>query len=170
MAVINQRKTGSTVRSMVQEHYREIANSAARLRDVPRVPAEGWVRTIRKALDMSGAQLAAKLGLSRNRVSVLERREAEGDITLNQLKELAAKLDCEFTYALVPKKDITRIMRDRAETLAKSRLEANTQNMFLEAQSIDPGKQEFLTEQLTEELLRAGGRVLWKNDQRTTKK
>jgi len=83
------KKQSNTVRSMVREQYKEIANSAIGLKDAPAMPA---------------AQLAARLNLSRNRVSVLERREVEGEITINQLRDLADKLGCELTYALVPKK------------------------------------------------------------------
>jgi hypothetical protein len=45
------------VRSMVQEQYKVIANSAQKVAGLITIPSEGWVRTIRKALDMSGAQL-----------------------------------------------------------------------------------------------------------------
>jgi len=157
-------KPKSTVRSMVREQYREIANSATRLKGGPLPPAEGWVRTIRKALDMSGAQLAQRLNLSRNRISILERREVEGDITLNQLKSLAEKLGCDFTYALIPKKDVGLIIDERAEQLAKDQLSVNSQNMFLEAQVINPEKEQFLVNQLKQDLLKAGGRVLWKKE------
>ena len=153
----------NTVRSMVREQYKDIANSATKLKGAPDMPAEGWVRTIRKALDMSGAQLAERLNLSRNRISILERREVEGEITINQLKEMAEKLGCDFTYALVPKKEVSLIIEDRAEKLAKDRLSINLQNMFLEAQIISAKKEKFLVNELKKDLLKAGGRVLWRN-------
>jgi predicted DNA-binding mobile mystery protein A len=162
------RKPNSTVRSMVQEQYKDIANSAAKLKGAPSAPPEGWVRTIRKALDMSGAQLAERLNLSRNRISVLERREVEGEITINQLKELADKLGCEFTYALVPKKNVNLALEERAEKLARSKLSINSQNMYLEAQTINPKKEKFLVDVLKQDLLKAGGRVLWRNEKGTT--
>ena len=158
-------KPKNTVRSMVREQYKEIANSAASFKNSAAIPAEGWVRTIRKALDMSGAQLAERLNLSRNRISILERREVEGEITINQLKALADKLNCDFTYALVPKKEVNLTLEERAEQLAKDRLSINSQNMFLEAQVISPEKEKFLIDQLKQELLKAGGRVLWKHEQ-----
>ena len=154
----------NTVRSMVREQYKEIANSATKLKELPMAPSEGWVRTIRKALDMSGAQLAERLNLSRNRISILERREVEGVININQLKKMAEMLDCEFTYALVPKKDVSSLMEDRAEELAKEKLATNSQNMFLEAQVITPQKEEFLINELKRDFLKAGGRVLWKSN------
>ena len=150
-----------TVKAMVKQHYREIAQSAMVAQICPR-PKEGWIRSIRKALDMSGAQLASRLNISRNRVSVIERREAEGEVTINQLKAVAAQLGCEVTYMLVPKKDIDVMLDDRAEKIALSRLSINAQNMHLEAQSLSREKQAFLMNELKKELLEAGGRVLWK--------
>lgn len=76
------------------------------------------MRGIRKALGMSGAQLASRLKLSRNRVSVLERREVSGDTTINQLREAAAQLGCDGSYALVPKKNIPVMLDKQAEKLA----------------------------------------------------
>lgn len=170
MAITSKGKNSGAVKLMVQEHYREIADSGAKLGTAPKIPAEGWVRTIRKALDMSGAQLAERLNVSRNWVSVLERKEAEGDISINQLKELADALGCDFTYALIPKKPIKMLMQEQAEKIAKERLESNSQNMFLEAQSISPAKKELLFKQTTESLLQAGGRALWKKETRKKQK
>jgi predicted DNA-binding mobile mystery protein A len=95
--------TTKTVKNTVLQQYRFIANSSLGLK-LPSVPKEGWVRTVRKALGMSGAQLAGRLGLSRNRISVLERKEVESEITLNQLRDLAEQLNCDLTYALVPRR------------------------------------------------------------------
>jgi predicted DNA-binding mobile mystery protein A len=157
------------VRSMVQEQYRVIANSAQKVAGLITIPSEGWVRTIRKALDMSGAQLGKRLNLSRNRISVLEKREKTGDITLNQLRDLAEQLDCKLTYALVPKERINIILDKRAEYLATKQLNSNSQNMFLEAQSIDEEQKKFLIQEQKIALLRAGGRELWKQQIEETK-
>lgn len=153
-------KTKSTVKQTVLQQYRTIANSTIDHKRYS-TPKEGWVRTIRKALDMSGAQLAERLGLSRNRVSVLERKEAEGEITLNQLRDLAEQLNCELTYALVPRKKVELIIVDRALEIATKTLETNTQNMFLEAQVIDKNAQNRLLEQVTNDIMASGGRVIW---------
>ncbi|MBS6210026.1 mobile mystery protein A [Proteus cibi] len=150
------------VKHIVIKQYQAIANSFLGYK-LPRTPKEGWVRTIRKALDMSGAQLAEKLDSSRNRISILERREIEGDITLNQLKLLAEQLNCDFTYALVPKKPVEEIIEDRVTEIAIQSLDSNAQNMFLEAQSIDKKAQEHLLEQAKKEIIASGGRIIWKN-------
>lgn len=152
----------NTVKKTVMHQYRAIANSAVGFR-LFKIPKEGWARTIRISLGMSGAQLGERMGLSRNRISVLERREAEGDITLNQLKNLAEQLNCDLTYALVPRKPIEDIIDDRAIEIASRSLDANSQNMFLEAQSIDEEAQKRLLTQIKEQVIESGGRALWNN-------
>lgn len=152
----------STVKKIVMHQRRAIANSAVGFR-LPKKPKEGWVRTIRTALGMSGSQLGGRMGLSRNRISVLERKEAEGDITLNQLQDLAEQLNCDLTYALVPRKPIEDIIDDRATGIASISLDANSQNMFLEAQIIDEEAKKRLLNQIKEQVIAAGGRALWNN-------
>ncbi|WP_089138961.1 helix-turn-helix domain-containing protein [Vibrio rumoiensis] len=71
------------VKSIAIKQLKEKVNSLIGLR-LPTMPKQGWVRTIREALDMSGAQLGARLGISRNKISILERKEADGSITINQ--------------------------------------------------------------------------------------
>lgn len=154
--------TVSTVKNTVMHQYRSIANSAVGLRLFKR-PKEGWVRTIRTALDMSGAQLGFKAGLTRNKISILERKEAKGEITINQLQELAEHLNCDLTYALVPRKPIEEMIEDRATEIASQSVDTNSQNMFLEAQSIDTEAQKRLQNQIKEQVIASGGRVLWKN-------
>ena len=152
--------TKNTVKQTVIQQYRTIANSSIGCK-LPNTPKEGWVRTVRKALGMSGAQLAERLGFSRNRVSVLERKEAEGEITLNQLRVLAEKLNCDLTYALVPRKPVEKIIEDKALEIATQSLDSNAQNMFLEAQSLDKEAQARLLKQIKEDLIASGGRVIW---------
>lgn len=152
------------VRAMVQKQYKDIANSALKLKGRITTPSEGWVRSIRKALGMSGAQLGQRVKLSKNRISVLERREVSGDISLNQLRELAEHLGCQLTYALVPNEPINTILDKRAEYLATKQLYSNSQNMFLEAQSVDEKQHKFLIEEQKRYLLIVGGRELWKQE------
>lgn len=152
----------NTVKNTVMHQYRAIANSTVGF-CLFKKPKEGWVRTIRTALGMSGSQLGKIMGLSRNRISVLERKEAEGTITLIQLQELAEQLNCDLTYALVPKKRIEDIIDDRATEIVSRILELNSQNMILEGQSIDEDSQRRLFNQIKEQVIESSGRILWNN-------
>ena len=158
----NNQTSINNVKSVAAKQRRDKAESAM-LTKVPAMPKEGWIRTIRKALDMSGAQLALRLGFSRNKISILERREAEGDITINQLREMASALNADLVYAIVPKECIQKMVDNRAKEIATHRVEMSNQNMFLEAQQISVKKQKEAIEQTADEIKKLGGRALWKN-------
>lgn len=111
---------------------------------------------------MSGTQLGERLNLTRNQISILERKEAAGTITLNQLQQIAEGLNADLMYAVVPRKSIEEILEDRAAEIAHSILEISHQNMFLEAQLFSKEKQHESTKMLIKELINAGGKVLWK--------
>lgn len=64
---------------------------------------KSWLRSLRKARGLKGLDLADRLGVSPARVSVLERDEQRGAVTLKMMQKAAQALDCEFVYLLVPK-------------------------------------------------------------------
>ena len=67
------------------------------------VPGEGWIRAVRTQKNMLGKQLAQKLRVSAARISVLEKDERRGAVTLKMMQKAAEALDCRFVYALIPK-------------------------------------------------------------------
>ncbi|MFA1563313.1 transcriptional regulator, partial [Aliivibrio fischeri] len=62
---------------------------------------------------------------------------------------------------LVPRKSMEDIIDERAAEIAFRSLDTNSQNMFLEAQSIDEEAQKRLFNQLKEQIIESGGRALW---------
>lgn len=99
-------------------------------------PKEGWIRTLRKALGMSGPQLAERLEVSKSQASQIERMEVEDRITLKQLRRVADVLDCDLTYALVPRQSIDDMVRARAELKASKLVSQADVQMKLEAQQL----------------------------------
>jgi predicted DNA-binding mobile mystery protein A len=71
-------------------------------------PKKGYINAIRKALYMSSAQLARRMGISQSGVSLLEKRERVSSVTLDTLDRAADALGCELHYELVPKKGSRR--------------------------------------------------------------
>src|SRR5687768_30434 len=65
--------------------------------------SSGWLSTIRKSLNMSQRQLGTRLSITPQGVRDIEKREAEGSITLNTLKQFAEALDMQLVYGLIPK-------------------------------------------------------------------
>ena len=56
------------------------------------------------AQGLRGLDLAKRLSVSPARVCMMESDEAKGAVTLKMMQKAARALDCEFVYALVPKK------------------------------------------------------------------
>lgn len=83
---------------------------------------------------MSQVELARRMGVSQQAISQLERREADGSATLNALEEAADGLDCEFVYALVPRRSITATLEARALRLATRMTGSVRHSMRLEDQ------------------------------------
>ena len=125
------------------------------------VPRGGWVRAIREALGMSGAQLAARINVTRQTVRDLEHSEATGKITLESLNRLAAALGCRVIYALVPEKALDEMQRARAREIADSVVKPVSHSMKLEAQSISEREEQRQKDQIVRKLLEGDPRKLW---------
>jgi transcriptional regulator with XRE-family HTH domain len=61
------------------------------------------IRELRLARRIQNRELAASMGVSPARISVLERDERRGAVTLKMMQKAADALGCEFVYTLVPK-------------------------------------------------------------------
>ncbi len=103
-------------------------------------PLNGWIRTIRYVLGMSGRQLAERLGISKNSVSTIEKREREGTVTIRTMMRVAEAMDCTFFYGFLPNGSFEEIVRRRAEALARSRIDRIDRMMKLEGQELSREK------------------------------
>lgn len=101
------------------------------------MPPKGWVRAIRDAIGMTGAQLARRLGMTAQGIVSLERSEASGKIQLNTLRRAAEAMDCILVYALVPKTSLTQMVDHRARDIALRALRRVSHSMALEDQQVD---------------------------------
>ena len=120
-------------------------------------PNEGWITTMRKALGMSGPQLARRTGVTKAAIYQAERKELAGEITIKQMEKLASALGGRFVYAIIPENgDISDIVRVQAEAKASSFVKRASVHMALEKQSLsnDLNKQEInrLAEKLAYEM------------------
>lgn len=124
-------------------------------------PKEGWVRTLRKALGMTGPQMAKRLGMSKSQASQMERMEAEDRITLKQLRRVADSFDCDLVYALVPRNSIETMIRDRAKVKADKLAAKADVQMQLEAQQLSDAQLDAEIENEIDRLVRDMPRNLW---------
>lgn len=100
-------------------------------------PAKGWIRAIRDALGMSGAQLAKRMGATAQTIDRMEKSEAADTIQLSTLRRAAAAMDCTLVYALVPNTSLEAMVKARATELALRDLGRVAHTMKLEAQQVD---------------------------------
>jgi predicted DNA-binding mobile mystery protein A len=100
-------------------------------------PPKGWVRAIREAMGISARELAQACGTSRQLPLQLEKAEADDSITLKSLRKLAAALDCDLVYALVPRDgSMQSLLERRARVEATKRVLAVEHSMALEDQAV----------------------------------
>lgn len=132
--------------------------TAAQLSTRPRL---GWIRTIREALGMSGAAFARRLGMSQAGVAKLEAAEASDTITLASLSKLAAALDCELQYALVPRTSLKRRVLARAQAVANERLSQVSHSMALEDQLVQGPARNLQLDLEVAKVLSGSRRELW---------
>jgi len=126
-------------------------------------PRSGWVRAIREALGMSPAQLAARVGVSRQVAQRFEKAEVQRHITLDSLDRLARAMGCRLVYALVPDGgSLEDLRRRRADEVARELVKHADHSMKLEAQGVSESERERQRKLLAEDLLQGSPRKLWK--------
>jgi len=126
------------------------------------VPNKGWINTIRTTLNMTMAQLGAKLNITRQGVKRIEDSEAKGTLSINSLKEVADALELKFVYGFVPKNgSIDNLINLKAENLARKIVLRTNQNMKLENQGISDDKINDSVMDLANEIKRELRRSLW---------
>jgi len=146
----------------IMERQVEAMLAPWRATPLPQKPPRGWIRAIRECLGMPTSFLARKLDVEQSTVTRYESSEATDAITLKTLSRIAEALDCELVYALVPKKQISQIIKDRATEIARKEINPIAHSMSLESQSTTLEERENLINNLTEQLLHGSRRDLWR--------
>lgn len=150
------------MKQIIRDQYRSKLDQLIDYKQIIR-PKEGWIRTLRKALGMSSPQLAKRLAVSKSQASQIERMEAEDRITLKQLRRVADSLGCDLLYALVPRKPVEEMVRDRARQKAQKLVNKTDVQMKLEAQQLSSEKLEAQVEAEADRLVRDMPRDLWED-------
>lgn len=126
------------------------------------LPSAGWIKSIRTVLKMSLRQLGNRINISPQSVGDMEKREANGTITLNTLRELAIGLDMKLVYGFVPNKgSIDKMIEERALEIAKEIVGRTHVTMTLEDQQNSKERIEKAIAQKTEEIKNEMPKYLW---------
>jgi predicted DNA-binding mobile mystery protein A len=142
-----------SVKTLAQQQYQRIVNSAASLA-VVQTPPEGWLRTVRNALGMSGAQLAKRMGVTRARVAQAEHAELTGGATLKSMQAAAQAMGCRFVYAIVPPGRIEDVITAQARKKAAAIVGTASNHMALESQTLPDEKNAQEVERLAKDIAR----------------
>src|SRR4030081_3109377 len=142
-----------SVKTIVQQQYRSIVDGAADTIAGFQTPPEGWLRTVRSALGMSGAEVAKKMGVTRARVTQAEHAELTGGITLKSMQATAEAMGCRFVYAIIPASGrIEDIITTQARKKAMAIVGTASKHMTLENQTLQDDKIAQEVERLTREI------------------
>jgi|AntAceMinimDraft_1070359.scaffolds.fasta_scaffold16482_1 predicted DNA-binding mobile mystery protein A len=149
------RNKNMNVKDTAKMQYVQIVNRTAEQISSVKTPGEGWLAMFRKALGMSGADVAARSGVSRNAIYQAERNERNGVITLNQMHKLAEAMGGHLVYAIVPKEGrVDEIIQAQAHRKAQARIMRASEHMALEQQSLTSEQTKIRVNNLTDELMR----------------
>lgn len=143
-----------SVKGTARKQYMRVVDQAAQQLEAAPKPPEGWIATLRKALGMSGAEVAARMGVSRNAIYQAERNERDGAITINQMQKLAEAMGGRFVYAIVPEGSVDDVIRSQALRKAEARVRRVSAHMALEKQSLPSAQARRRIEELAGELVR----------------
>jgi predicted DNA-binding mobile mystery protein A len=141
------------IRTVVQRQYQRLVDDASG-RARPPVPPEGWIRTVRKALGMSGAQLAKKMGVTRARIAQAEHAELGGGASLKSMRAAAEAMGCRFVYAIVPETSVEDVIAAQARKRARALVATASTHMALESQTLPDDKLRAEIERLADDLAR----------------
>ncbi len=152
-----------SVKDTAKRQYVRIINHAANQFEELSTPSEGWITCFRKALGMSGPQLARKAGVTKAAIYQAERNERKGAITLKQLEKLAQDLGGKLVYAIVPEDQIEDIVHAQAMKKAEARIKRTSAHMALEKQSLPNDQIRQDIEQLAQEMKRNPSSDFWED-------
>ncbi len=127
-------------------------------------PPRGWIRAIRDALGMTTKQLGLRMGVSQPRITHIEKAEKDRSITLDTLQRAANAMDCQLVYALVPRRPLQEMIKERATQRARSIIDATAHSMTLEDQRADNDIEQAQLQQLIKELTDNAGSSLWQEE------
>jgi len=152
-----------TIKSVVRQQYQKLVDAAAEYSGM-RTPPEGWLRTVRKALGMSGPQLAKRMGVTRARVKQAEQAELSGGATLRSMQAAAKAMGCRFVYAIVPEKRIQDVIAAQARRMAEALVGRASTHIALESQALPDHRNAAEIERLSRDLARDMPPDFWRDN------
>ncbi|MBP7639846.1 MAG: helix-turn-helix domain-containing protein, partial [Thauera sp.] len=108
---------------------------------------------------MSATQLARRMGVAQPTLTKLEQSEAADRIQLDSLRRVAAALDCDVVYALVPRRPLQEMVEARRVLVAGREYARAAHSIALEDRADDEPGVKALHDAAMREVV--GDRELW---------
>lgn len=153
-----------SVKDTARRQYVRLADQAAQQVRAVRAPTEGWIATLRKALAISGPQLARRAGVTKAAIYQAERNERDGAISLRQMEKLAQALGGKFVYAIIPDGQVEDVIKAQAHKKAEALVRRASSHMALEKQSLPSKLTREEIERLADEMLRDMPPDFWESE------
>ncbi|MBF0512359.1 MAG: mobile mystery protein A [Candidatus Omnitrophica bacterium] len=125
------------------------------------IPPQGWIKSIREALNISSRQLGKKAGIDQSRISRLENAEKNGNLKLSSLQKIAQALNMKFVYGFVSKNTLEQLLREQALKIARKRLKRLNDTMLLEKQTLSSSDQEKALNNMIDRILIEQPKDFW---------
>ena len=126
------------------------------------IPSDGWLKSVRVALNMSLVQLGRRLKKTSVTVREIEQRERDRTITLKKLMEVGEALDLQLVYAFLPRWDtLEKKIEKRAYELAKEIVTRSSHSMDLENQGVRGERLQQEIAERAESIKREVPKILW---------
>ena len=153
------------IQNTILQQYQRIVDRASLSSADLAVPPEGWLRTMRKALGMSGAQLARKMGVTRALISQAESNEVSGSVTHKTMQKMAEAMGCRLVYAVLPPKgkETEDVIIAQAMKKARAIAERTDEHMALEGQNLFKATLDYQIERLAHKLAGEMAADFWKD-------
>ena len=110
---------------------------------------------------MSAEQLGKRIGVTKQAIANLERREPRHTVSLDSLERAAQAMGCRLVYALVPDQSLEEKVDERARATARRQLARVGHSMLLEAQKPPAELHERQLDEVAQELKRQLRSELW---------
>lgn len=156
--------TMSVAKVVINQYFNKVNQAVKVFGKAPPTPPEGWLRTVRTALGMSGVQLASRLGVTKMRVSRAEHDELSGSLTLKTMHNMANAMGCKFIYAVIPPEKVEEVLKKQALKRAKAKVNAAAIHMALEDQSLNEKQLRLEIKRVADQMLEDMSSDLWGQD------
>jgi len=149
------------VKNTSKRQYARLVDQAAEKLEGVQTPPEGWLATMRKAIGMSGPQLAKRLKITKAAIYQAERKELEGAISIKQLQKLATSMNGTLIYAIIPNKPVDEIILRQATSKAHAIVKQASTHMGLEKQSLSKSHDQKEIDRIANEMAKEMPTDLW---------